>query len=90
MALGGIYEALELHEEALAQFELAHEAVRKTDDLTNQFACLREIATVRMRLGQREKAIAALQEAIDIAHVLELREEQELRIELAGWQAGGT
>ena len=88
--LADVYRAMSLHEEALAQFELAYEQVRKTDDLAGQFTCLREIATTRMQLGRREKAIAALQEAVDIAHVLELREEQELRTELENWKTGGT
>jgi tetratricopeptide (TPR) repeat protein/TolB-like protein len=90
MILGEIYRAMALHEEALAQFELAYEQVRTTDDLPGQFTCLREIASARMQLGRREKAIVALQEAIDIAHVLELREEKELRIKLETWKSGGT
>ncbi|MBP7746237.1 MAG: tetratricopeptide repeat protein [Phycisphaerae bacterium] len=88
--LGGVYQGMGQREEALAQFELAYEQVRKTDDLGSQFACLRQIASAHMQLGRRDKAIAALQEAIDIAHVLELREEQDLRTELHKWQDGGT
>ncbi len=90
MIVGEIYREMALHEESLAQFELAYEQVRTTDDLAGQFTCLREIASARMQLGRREKALVALQEAIDIAHVLELREEQELRAELERWRAGGT
>jgi tetratricopeptide (TPR) repeat protein len=90
IALGEVYRAMELHAESLAQFELAYEQVRKTDDLLNQFTCLREIATARMKLGRRENAILALQEAIDVAHALELREEPTLRKQLAAWKAGGT
>ena len=90
LVLGGVYVAMELRDEALAQFELAYEKVRNSDDLTTQFKCLREIATLRMQLGRREKAIAALEEAIDLAHVLELRNEKEMRAELDGWKQGGT
>jgi tetratricopeptide (TPR) repeat protein len=90
LVLGGVYVAMELRDEALAQFELAYEKVRHTEDLATQFKCLREIATLRMQLGRRDKAIAALEEAIDLAHVLELRNEKELRAELDGWKQGGT
>lgn len=90
VALGEVYQGMNLPEEALAQYELAYEQVRKTDDLSNQFTCLREIASARMKLGRRDKAIAALQEAIDIAHALELRDEQRLREQLETWKAGGT
>jgi tetratricopeptide (TPR) repeat protein len=86
MILGDVYRTLTLHEEALAQFELACEQARQADDLASQFACLRAIAATRMQLGRREKAIAALQEAIDIAHVLALREESALRAELERWK----
>ncbi len=41
-------------------------------------------------LDIRDKAIAALQEAIDLAHVLELRDEQRLREQLEQWKTGGT
>ena len=90
VALGEVYQAMNLPEEGLAQFELAYDQVRKTDDLANQFTCLREIAEARMKLGRREKAITALQEALDIAHALELREEPRLREQLEAWKAGGT
>lgn len=88
IALGGIYQAMELHEEALAQFERAYEQVRRDEDLMTQFTCLREIATARMKLGRRDKALLALQEAIDLAHVLELRDEKLLREELERWKRG--
>jgi tetratricopeptide (TPR) repeat protein len=90
MSLGGVYQAMELHEEALGQFEQAYEQISKTEDLSNQFACLREIAAIRMKLGRRDKAITALQDAIDIAHALELRDEPRLREQLEQWKKGGT
>jgi tetratricopeptide (TPR) repeat protein len=86
LALSAVYQGLALPEEALAQLESAYEQLRKTDDLMNQFACLREIARVRMSLGRRAQAVAALESAIDIAHALELREEQQLRTELETWK----
>lgn len=88
VALGGIYQALGLHEESLAQLELAYEQVRRDEDLMNQFTCLREIAAARIKLGRRDKAILALQEAVDLAHVLELREEKQLREELERLRRG--
>lgn len=88
--LGGVYQALDLHGEALAQLEQAYQALRAGEDLFSQFICLREIAAVRWRLGQKPQAIAALQEAIDIAHALELREEAELRQELERWRQGAS
>jgi tetratricopeptide (TPR) repeat protein len=90
MALAAVYQAMNLHEEALAQYELAYEQVRKAEDLMSQFTCLREIASARMKLGRRELAIGTLQQAIDLAHVLELREEKRLREELETWKQGGT
>ncbi|MEW6252610.1 MAG: tetratricopeptide repeat protein [Planctomycetota bacterium] len=90
MARGSVYRAMKLDNEALAEFEAVWEAVRKSDDLPRHFVCLREIAETRMRLGRRDKAVAALQEAIDVAHALELKnEEQRLREQLDEWQATG-
>jgi tetratricopeptide (TPR) repeat protein len=86
LILAEIYRDMSLPEEALAQLALAYDQVRKTDDLTGQFNCLREIATAHMQLGHRDKAIAALQDAIDIAHVLGLREESSLRSQLEEWE----
>lgn len=86
IALGGVYQAMALPEEALAQFELAYEQVRRTNDLASQFTCLRELARVRRQLGRHDAAIAALQDAVDIAHVLELAEEEPLRAELQAWK----
>ncbi len=90
MALGAVYHAMEQPEESLGQYELAYEQIRKTEDLQNQLACLREIADARMKLGRRDKAIAALQEAVELAHALELRDEQLLREQLEQWKTGGT
>jgi tetratricopeptide (TPR) repeat protein len=86
--LADIYRALSLPDEAFAQLDLAYEQTRQTDDLSGQFNCLREIAGLQMQLGRREKAISALQDAIDIAHVLELRDEAALRSQLEQWTQG--
>lgn len=88
IALGGVYEAVEAHAEALQQFELAYEQVCKTDDLARQYTCLREIAGLRMRLDRRADAIKALQEATDLAYALELSEVDELRAQLDRWRSG--
>lgn len=90
MALVAVYHAMELPAESLGQYEQAYEQIRKTEDLPNQLACLREIAEARMKLGRRDKAIAALEEAVDLAHALELRDEQRLREQLDRWKTGGT
>lgn len=89
IVLGSVYQSMGRHEESLGQFELAYEQARRNEDLLNQYTCLREIAAVRLKLGQRDLAISALQEAIDLAHVLELREEQRLRQDLEKWKSGG-
>ncbi len=87
IALGGVYQAMRSPEQALAQFDQAHQQLRNTDDLPNQVTCLREMARLRMLLGRRQEAITAIQEAIDIAHAMEAPEEESLRAELADWTA---
>ncbi len=86
IALGALYQAMPAPEKALAEFEQAYQETRKSDDLPNQFTCLREMARVRRQLGQRKEAVAALQEALDIAQVLELPEKDKLRAELESWK----
>jgi tetratricopeptide (TPR) repeat protein/TolB-like protein len=90
LILADIYRAMTLPEESLAQLQLAYDQLRKSDDLAGQFKCLREMAVAQMQLGRRDKAITALQEAIDIAHVLELREERTLRTQLENLKTGET
>lgn len=85
-ALGGVYQAMGSADEALTQYELAYDQVRRSDDLQAQFECLREIALMRRELGRREKAITALRDAIDIAHALSLPDAERLRKELEDWQ----
>ena len=89
MITGEVYQAMGRPAEALTQYESAYEDIRKTDDLLSQFTCWRQIALTRMQLGQRPEAIAALREALDLAHVLELRAENQLRERLNAWKAGG-
>ncbi len=89
VTLGGVYRDMGLIEQALTQFEQAYEEVRRGDGLLDQYVCLREIARSRMQLGRRAEAIVALQDAIDLAHALELRDEQDLRKDLERWKSGG-
>ena len=90
ISLGSVYQAMELSEEALSQYQQAYDQISKTDDLSNQFACLREMAFIQMKLGRRDKAITVLQDAVDLAHALELRDESRLRDQLDQWKKGGT
>lgn len=64
---------------AIAQYEAAYQALFDTDDLANQLLCLDRIATLREQLGERRKAIEALQDALDIAELLEAPAEKTLR-----------
>jgi tetratricopeptide (TPR) repeat protein len=87
VALGSIYQAMEQWQGALGQYESALERFRQDDDLINQLVCLREIAALRMQLGEREQAINTLQEALDIAHALRSPAEETLRKQLEGWKS---
>ena len=87
VTLGGIYEAMDLPTEALGQYQLAYEHIRDGDDLRDQFTCLSKMAPLHKRAGRMTDALAALQEAIDIAHVLKLPKETELREMLKQWTA---
>ncbi len=73
IALAEIYELTTPPQQAAAldQYEQAHALLRSGTDLVSQLACLRQIATLRIALGRKEEARAALREAIDLAHALE-------------------
>ena len=86
VALAGIYEAMDMPAEALGEYQLAYEQVSEGDDLPDQFVCLSRMAELNNRLGRRADAVGALQEAVDIAHVLKLPEESELREKLEQWK----
>jgi tetratricopeptide (TPR) repeat protein len=86
LLLSNVYADMAQPTEALSQLELAYDEVRNTDDLTTQFTCLRELADARMNAGQRQRAITALRAAIDIAHVLQLQSEADLRVQLDEWE----
>lgn len=88
-ALAGVYAGMGAHDRALEQLEQAYAALRKTNDLMSQYSCVREIAGARLQLGRRPEAIAALQEALELAHALELRDEVALKAQLEEWQKGG-
>ena len=87
VALGSIYQAMEQWQAALGQYESALERFRQDDDLINQLVCLREIAALRMQLGEREQAVSTLQEALDIAHALRSPAEETLRKQLEEWKS---
>ncbi len=87
MVVGGIHEALGSSALALRQYEQAYGALRDTDQLMTQLDCLRQIAVLKWRLGQKQEAIKTLQQAIDIAHALDLRIEQPLREQLDTWKS---
>jgi tetratricopeptide (TPR) repeat protein len=72
--------------DALREYEQAFEECRAGTDLNAQLLCVRQIARLRRELGQREKALAALREAIDLAHAMDAPEERELREQLAEWE----
>ncbi len=87
VALAGIYEAMDMPTEALGEYQLAYEQVGEGDDLPDQFVCLSRMAELHKRLGRRADAVGALQEAVDIAHVLKLPEEAELSEKLEQWRS---
>jgi len=89
MALGETLREAQQQAEALEHFQAAQRALETGDDLQSQLVCLRNIADLRMSLGQRREAIEALQLALDIAHVLELADAQELAATLSKWKSGG-
>lgn len=70
--------------DALKECETAYQEFQARDDLPRQVACLELLATLREELGQRDKAVAALQEAVDLAHALKLPAEAELKARLDG------
>ncbi len=87
VALAGIYEGMDMPAEALGEYQIAYEQVGDGDDLPDQFVCLSRMAELHKRLGRRADAVAALQEAVDIAHVLKLPEEAELSEKLEQWRS---
>jgi len=87
VTLAEVYEAMDKPAEALAEYEQAFKLLESTDDLLNQMRCLRGIAQLRHKLGRVAEARSALQQAIDIAHVLDRPTlKAELEAQLAGWK----
>jgi tetratricopeptide (TPR) repeat protein len=87
--LAEVCRGMSLSREALEQYQAAYEATKASYDdtgLMNQFLCLRGIAELRMEQGHRKDAIQALQEALDIAEVQKLTEENAIRQQLAEWK----
>lgn len=73
--------------EAVRYYQMALAALRSGRDLEKQLLCARQIAALQRAAGERDAARTALQEAIDIAHALELPLETELRDLLTKWRA---
>lgn len=73
---------------AAREYEAAYKALFDTDDLPNQLLCLERLAKLREASGDRDGARKALADAIDIAQVLELPREKDLREKLA--ELGGA
>ena len=89
IALADLYEGLSPPRlaDALAQLEQARTELDAGGDLATQLVCLRNVARLRRELGRRDDALAALREAIDLAHALESPETAALRQMLAEWTA---
>lgn len=85
--LGGIYLDMQQPAEALAQFTAAEAQLAGGPDLAQRFTCLHQSALARWQLGRRDEAIATLQQAIDVAHALELPDERALRTLLESWRS---
>lgn len=85
-ALGRIYEDMSRPDDALRSYKLAYGRLRDTDQFEGQLFCLRRMAELSHAAGQRDEALRALQEAVDLAHVLKLPEEKELAQKLAAWR----
>ena len=86
LALAEAYEGMKQPTAALEQVEQVYAEISSGDDLARQLVCVRRIADLRMELGQREAAIRALEDAIDIAHALETPEVAALRKKLTDWK----
>ncbi len=86
ITLADIYRGMSMPREALGQYESAYASLVDGNDLLSQFRCLHATAELRMELGERDAAIKKLSEALDIAQVLELAEEENIRKQLAQWK----
>ncbi len=87
IVLGSLLLDADRPADARKELEAAYKKLRDGTDLPNQFACLRQLATARLESGDRAAAIQALQEALDIAVVLELAEAPAVREQLESWKA---
>lgn len=88
LALARAHQGRDEPQQALEQLEHAYNGLRGHDDRDSQISrliCLRQMAELARQLGQRERALAALQEALDIAHAHQLPEAAALRARLDEW-----
>ncbi len=87
LALADVYDdpAVDQPREALKSLDSAYSQLKSGADLTAQLSCVRRIAGLKWKLGDRAAARASLQEAIDLAHVLELPAKAELQAQLDAW-----
>lgn len=88
IAMADIFREMGESTQALEQYEQANRFLGRSEDLLQQMLCLRRIAVLRRELGDRTAALAALQEAYDIAHALRLPERDLIEKQLAEWKAG--
>lgn len=89
ITLGEIQRGMANTKTALSHYETAYQSLASGTRLIDQFVCLRAIAELRMELGERAAAISKLQEALDIAHVKQLDDEQAVREQLEQWKSAG-
>lgn len=88
VVLGNVYFARGSYEKALAEFQQAYEKLKDQPDLGRRFVCLREMARTHAALGQTKDALAAFDQAIELARALELSEVDGLRAERDALGAG--
>lgn len=88
IALAELHAGAGQDAEALRYYESAHAALRDSPELMSQFVCLREMARMQRKLDRHADARRSLQDALDIARVLELPEREALEQELAALKRG--
>ncbi len=87
LALADVYAdpAIDQPREALKYLESAYRRLKESADLAAQLNCARHLAELQWKLAARAEARTSLQEAIDLAHVLESPLKAELQSQLDNW-----